>query len=398
MSNTNLPTKILCVDNDGTVINGLKSICDKHKINCVTATNWEDAIYHFNSNRFDVALVSIQLEGISGWNLTNKWRHHEVISKRDTSFVFSTGTLQKGVEIALATEIGDTVWIQKPIKELALLSILSKALGLKSQREKLSQLKEKIVCPMLAQGDHKALLNLAKVKLPQMGHRGAELAAHVLEQINQIPAAIEQFEGLSKTAPNNMLYVNEIGRLQMLQGDFVKAKAAFEQADKVAPSNIRRLRDMARNYLALNDPEKGLEKYRQLIELDPANPDQKFDFYEELQAFGYDSHAEKFCEDTSTPLELIRHYNNKGVLASKCGEFVDAIDEYKKAQRLIPRSKELYRIIYNEAIAHINLKHQEHLVIALELLEKSIKIKPDFDKAIDKIEKLKALGLAKKAG
>lgn len=397
MSQDNLPKKVLAVDNDVSVLNAVKQICEKRQINCMTCDSAQNSIYIFNNNRFDVVFVNCHLEGLSGINLVTKWRHHEVLGKRDVGVILATGSEQKGGEIAGATEVGDVCWIQKPIKEPTLLSLLSKSFMLRHQREKLTEIHEKVLGPMLAKGDKEGLLNVAKTKLTQMGPRGAALAAQVFEQVGEIPDAIHQFEGLHVSAPNNMLYVNELGRLQMMQGNFEQAKEYFERADQIAPNNIKRLRDMARNYLEMDQPDAGVEKYKQILELDLTDSQQKFDLYEELQSFGYDDHAQKLCQETSTPLELIRHYNNKGVMFSKTEAYVDAIDEYKKAQRLIPKSKELYRILYNEALAHINLKHPEHLEIALELLHKCVSLKSDYEKAHDKIEKLAKIGFKRKA-
>ena len=107
--------------------------------------------------------------------------------------------------------------------------------------------------------------------------------------------------------------------------------------------------------------------------------------YQQLMAFGYDDFALKFSRETSTPAELIQHYNNKGVFFSKNGDFINAIDEYAKALKLMPKSTEIYRIKYNMALAHINLKNYDHVVLATSLLEECLAVNPEFDKAQEKL-------------
>lgn len=392
MGNSNLPSKILVVDNDQAVVNSVNSLCTKHQIGCIIALNWQNALYHFNKNRFDVCLVELDLQEMNGAILLQKWRHHEMEGKRSCPFILLLGKPQKAGENALATEIGDTLFMKKPIKEPQLLSLLAKTQALKKQRDHLQEVKEKLLDPLLAKGDKEALKGIATGKLKSMGQKGQELAAKVLEEAEEIDLAIGEYHSLHNRTPSNMHYMNEIGRLQMTQGNLNEAKAAFEEADKIAPQNILRLKDMAKMYLMRDEPDKGVHKYQEILKIDPDNPDQKFDMFETLQSFGYDKHAEELCKKTTKPLELIRHYNNKGVLFSKDGRYVDAIDEYKKAQRLIPQSKELYRILFNEALAHINLKHEDHMEIALKILTRCVKLKPDYEKAKEKIKMLADLG------
>ena len=182
-----------------------------------------------------------------------------------------------------------------------------------------------------------------------------------------------------------MKYINEIGRLEMARGNMDVARAALEKADKVAPLNVRRMEDMVTVYLKINEPDSALEKCRQILASDPEHQEKKFDFMEQLDSFGYNDHAQRLCQDTAKPLELIRHFNNKGVLYSKDGDYVSAIDEYTKAQKLIPKSTELYRILYNEALARINLKNRPQMEEAEKILQKCLELNPKYDKAKEKL-------------
>ena len=107
--------------------------------------------------------------------------------------------------------------------------------------------------------------------------------------------------------------------------------------------------------------------------------------YKELLNSGDKHTAQQFCQTTSSPLELVRYYNNRGVLLAKNEQYQEAIDEYEIAENLMPKSKELYRILYNNAISHINLKSQSSIEKAHKLLQRCLKLKPDYEKARTRI-------------
>ena len=391
-----LPSKILIVDNDQSVVRQIENLCQKHQIGCVGATTWENALYHFNQSRFEVCVVSLVLEDMAGPVLMQKWRNHELETKRDAVFVVTTGSAQLATDNAGIAELDPAIWMQKPIKEPQLLSLLAKAVAMKAQKEQMADVGEKLIKPLLKTGNHGEVVNILDTKISQMGALGLELAAQTYETVEEIQKAIDSYRTLSEKAPSNMRYVSEIGRLEMQRGNMVEAKQAFEKADKVAPHNIHRMEAMVQMYLHNKQPDAALEKCLEIVKQDPSEPDKKFDLMEALDSFGYESHAQKLCEQTTKPLELIRHFNNKGVLYSKEADYVSAIDEYKKAQKLIPKSKELYRILYNEALARINLKARPHLEQAEEILLKCLELNPGYEKAKEKLEVVR--GRLKKAG
>ena len=392
---SHLPSKILVVDGDGAITNTVTSICAKHQIDVTAAQTWQNALYHFNNARYETCLVELDLSEMKGPTLLQKWRHHEIESKRGSGFILMLGKPQTAAHNALAHEIGDTIFMQKPIKEPILLSLLAKIYALKRQAEKIEEIKDKLITPLLEKGDVESLKTLATGKLKQMGVRGKELAAKVLCDVKEIEKAIFAYKDLHTQLPSNMFYVNEIGRLELSQGNLDKAKEAYEKADKIAPENVSRLKEMARMYLMLEEPKKGVDKYEEILAIDPDEPEKKYDMFEELQSFGYDKHAMELCRKTTAPLELIRYYNNKGVLLSKSQDFSGAISQYETAKKLIPSAKELYLILFNEAIAHMNLKDEKHMEKAFQLLTQCVKMKPDYEKAREKMKLLEKRGYPK---
>ena len=383
---TLLPNKILLVDDDQEILNRVKNWLESYRINVVVANQWTTALYQFNNNMFDLALIEQDLEEMSGMVMVQKWLKHENLDKRKTPFLLSlSNNRNKGAE-ALIKEFQDVQTVAKPYSQPQLLSILSSAMDKKKKAQAIKSAYEKVVEPLLQKGLYKEAIEIAQSKFAALGVKGKLLTAGIYEAAGELPPAVTLYEELYQTDQSNMLYLNEIGRLQMKMGNLTAAQKAFEKADEAAPMNIARLQEMTELYLAQKEPYKSVDKYKQLMSLHPEDKDIKYGFYERLVQCGFDDVAKEFCRQTSTPTELIRYYNNKGVMYSKSGDFTRAIIEYTHASHLIPGAKDLYRILYNTALAHINLKNNDHLREAQALLTECVKLKPDFDKAKERLE------------
>ena len=381
-----MPQKILVVDNDQGVLNALNSGLATYKINVVTAKDWESSLYVFNNHKIDLCLVSLELETLPGTVLIQKWRKHETEAKRYFACVLSTSKQRSAGDTSLIKELGDVAIIQKPIQIPKLLGILAQAMKMGKDRASIITLNDKLVVPLLKQKKFDKALEAAQGKLEPIGPKGQFLSSQAHTEAGKVDDSIKLLKNLVEQDGTNMSYHNELARLFLQTGQLEEAQKSYEKADEAAPKNLDRLNEMAHMYLKLKLPEKSLEKFKDILDLNPENKEMKFDIYQTLVDSGFTNHAQDFCKQTSTPKELVRHFNNKGVMFSKKEEYVDAIDEYQKAVRLIPGHKELYRILYNQALAHINLKSMEHLQQAHELLLKSLELQPGFSKAKEKLE------------
>ncbi|MEZ4744245.1 MAG: response regulator [Bdellovibrionota bacterium] len=381
-----MPQKVLLVDDDPGDLKTLENILKSQNINAVTANDWSTALYQFNQQKFDLAIIELDLDDLLGTALIQKWRDHDVVSKRDCAYIVSIGMQRTSGDEALISEIGDIAKLAKPFKTPAVLGAMAKAMAMAKQRSQLSQIKSQLIDPLLRQKKFDKASEIASKKLLSIGNKGKHLAVKVYEEAGALDKALQVASELAKAEPQNMAYLNEVGRLNMLLGNLDAAKKAFEVADKAAPMNIARLNDMASLYLELKEPENSVNTFRQILNLTPEDKEIKFDMYQRLMQAGFDKHAQDFCKETSTPIELIRHFNNKGVIYSKDNDYISAIDEYKKALDLIPQAKEIYRIKYNMAIAHINLKYVDHIMTAHELLQECLELNPEFEKAREKLK------------
>ena len=389
----NLPSKILIVDNDEGTIKFLTNKLKAHNVQTIFGLELESAFYQFNSQKFDLCLVSLELDFIPGGALIQKWRNHEIESKRDCAFVLSTTKSRKAQDEALIKELGDICLIYKPIQVPQLLSIMSKAMSMAMVRQHLHQANNKIIQPLLTKGNYEKACKISKEKLEPAGLKGEYLSAKVHSKAGETKHAIGLLSKLIKSDQTNMSYHNEIAEIYLKVGNMEKAKESFELADKNAPGNIARVEEMANLYLKLQQPDKSLKKFKEVLRYNPEKPDLKYDIYDVITEAGYLDHAREFCKQTSTPKELVRHFNNKGVLYSKDGKYEEAIAEYEKATTLIPGAVELHKIFYNMALANVNLKTKESFKKAQTLLKKCLKLKPTFEKAKEKLERVeKVLG------
>jgi tetratricopeptide (TPR) repeat protein len=146
----------------------------------------------------------------------------------------------------------------------------------------------------------------------------------------------------------------------------------------------------------LKQPDASVAKFRELLALNPENPELKFEMFAKLYQHGFDDQAISFGKETAQPMEIVRHYNNKGVLLAKAGNMAEAVTEYKRALRFYPKFKQNYRIYFNIALAYTNEKNREAYVQAQEYLEKCLELQPEFDKAKNTLDVVrKALGQKK---
>lgn len=383
--NNKLPNKILVVDNDEGILNGIENALKSQQITVVKSKTWQDAFFQYNHQKFELCVLCLELEGMIGTAIVQKWREHQMASKRNPAFIIMTGKQRTAGDENLIKEIEDIVILLKPIIQPSLLSAMVNATNLKELRETYSVFENQLDALIKAKKFDKAVL-LAKEKLEHLGPRGKFNTAIVHEKVDNSIEALKMLQELLSHDPTNIKYHNEIGKIYLKQGNLEAARHSFEIADKAAPFNIKRVKEMADLYLQLKEPEKSIEKFKDMIKLNSEDTDLKFDLYDQLFKAGFKDHARSFCKETSTPKELIRHFNNKGVMSSKEEDYVTAIDEYTKATNLIPGNKELYRILFNMAIAHMNLKTPEHLKRAHALLAESLKLEPTFDKAQEKIK------------
>ncbi len=398
MSDNNLPSKILIVDTDPTVPAGLKGPLDRHGVKVLGASDLETAMYLFNQNRIEVAIVELAFEKLPGLVLIQRWRGHEMSEKRFTGFIVSTGNAKdKATEdILLLKELRDIEIIEKPLSVPSILSYLSRAKSTRARALKMEEVKSNMFALARQNGKFDKAVSMIQSSMTDMGVRGQKMLIELYESHQKYPEALAIVDQILQADPNNIGAINDKGRLLLKMGNTQEALKFMERADKAAPDNIERINDMATMYLKMNQPKNAVEKMKQMIDYHPDKPDLKFDMFSKLYDFGYDEQAQTLCEETTSPMEVVRYYNNKGVALAKAGNIEGALTEYERSLKFYPKFKENYRILYNIALAHLGKKTKSSYVTALDYVNKCLEMKPTFDKAIN--TKASIVAALKKSG
>lgn len=393
---SNLPTKILLVDDDPSFGVGIEQALQKHKITVVKAIDLESALYQFNQNRFEVVLIEMDFGPLPGLALLQKWRAHAMLEKRMVGVIMlANGAGRSNGQDGLVREMGDIEVLNKPVSGIQLLPVLARALAMKNKMLAFQDIRDRVIEPYVKQGNMQKAIEKAQQMVSDVGERAKRLLLELYEDASRHQECLDLTLAMLKTDNNNINLINTASRMYMKLGKFAEAKPFIEKADEMAPSNIDRLNTMAQMYLQMKEPEKSIGVFKQLIQLNPESPDYKFDVFKKLYDAGYDEHAIGFGKEIAKPMEIVRHYNNKGVLLAKEGKQEDALTDYSRALKFFPKFKENYRIYYNMALAHIARKTKEDYAKAEEYVLKALELDPTFEKAKATLATLqKALGKA----
>lgn len=380
------PKKILIVDDDPQVATVLENQLQPYGSQLSKANNVDSAMYLFNTQRFDLVLVELEFGPLPGLALVQKWRQHEMEEKRLTAFVIITGLQRDAFDENLLKEMGDMEFILKPFTAIQLYPTIQRS---HQRRIAMVQYEEvrKTATKLLEKGkDPNKAIEYVKKNMSSMGVKGKRMLGDLYEQAERYEEGLPVVDEGLKEVPEDISLLNSKGRLLMKLGKFEEAAKHMEKADEKAPGNIERINQMALMYLKMNDPNMSVRKMKDLVKLNPENPDLKFDMFAKLHEHGFDKEAQAFCKETTGPQEVVRHYNNKGVVLSKTGNIDGALTEYERALQYYPSYKENYRIYFNIALARLAKKDQEGLQLAKQALEKCIELNPSFEKAKNTLE------------
>lgn len=367
-----LPTKILVVDSDPMIGRLCQNQLKRHNISVLTAQDVGTALYHFNQNKLDVALVELNFRDLPGLVMIQKWRERQFIEKRQTGFICLANRELEAKQERLINELGDIELSRKPIPEPKLLPLLSRALTTKLNASSRREINNKTLQTMLGCDSNTQLVALTK-SIFQQSDIGAQhyILQHIIETPNRqkyLPVILSLLE----EKPSSSLLQNYAGQLYDRLGRPEMASKHLEIADQLAPHNIGRISNMASVYLKAQEPVKAAQKFRELVELSPETPDLKYDAMKYILDAGFPKIATEFGEQLNPPADVMKHYNNKGVALSKVGKYEEALLEYENAIRLLPESKKNSIIYYNMALAHMKTDRSGKLREAIACLNQSL--------------------------
>ena len=390
MADNNLPDKILVVDDDPTVAGAIAQPLSKYGIKVMSAADLDTAFYLFNQNRFEVVCVELDFEPQPGLVMLQKWRNHEMHEKSKVGVVLLVGNRNErnSGEQKLIQEVRDVHTLVKPFTAVQLLPLLAKARVSRQRALKYEEIKGTVFKLGARPEKVDKAVAMVQKQLPDLGVRGLEMMMELYERAERFQDALGIADTLLKKDGNNVGYINARGRILLRMGRHDEALKLMEKADTAAPNNIARINKMAELYMSVSKPDAAVKKMKQLIGFHPEVPEMKFDMFSQLQEHGYDDHALSLCKETTSPIEVVRYYNNKGVALKNMGSVDEALNEYERSLKFYPTFKENYRILYNIALAHISRKTPSSYRMAVKYLDQCLELKKDFDKAFIKKQQL----------
>ncbi len=394
-----MPSKILIVDDDPAVGQALLEPLGRHGIKADKAAELESALYLFNTTRYDAVLLELEFEPMAGLALVQKWRAHDVMDKRATPFIMLAGNKASETHQGMFRDLGDLDLLAKPFGMPQLLPCLNRSVATRKRLLAILDVQTKVMSYYAKTKDFDKAAAHMKARLPEMGPQGLSMLYDLYEQGGKFQEALSVVDELLAKEGKNIALLSTKGRLLMRLGKFAEAKIYMKQADEAAPLNVQRLNDLGDTCLNLKDPDGAVKSFEKLLDLSPDKPDLKFGLFEKFFDHGFDEHAVSFGKAHAQPIEIVRHYNNKGVLLSKDGDSDQAITAYQRALNYYPKFRENYRILYNFALAQLNLKTLDAYRIAQKSLLQCLDLAPDFEKAKAKLKSVEqVLEKYKKAG
>lgn len=392
-----LPQKVMFVDDEQLPLREHRSALERQGIQVLIAPDLGSALYLFNHNSVDVALVALEFKEISGLAVLQKLRASEAAQRRCAGMILMSKSRERLITDGnLCKELGGIEIIAKPFKTVQLLPYLARVHGKRPAELKFLEFKEKVLDYHRNKGNFSEAVEAVKKKLGELGPRGTEVLLALYEEASKIDEGVALIDDLLARPENSedIRLINAKARLLLKGGRHQEAAAVLELADQLAPKNIQRIAEMATVYLATNQPDKSVAKMRDLIGLSPEQPEIRFDLFSKLQEHGFDQQAIELCQETTTPGEVVRHYNNLGVMKSKQGDPVGAIKGYEDALRFYPDFGENYRICFNLALGLIKSDLPDRIPRAIEALERALQLEPKYSKAKELLGRLRT---AKKA-
>ena len=386
--------KVLLIDSDISVFKALESKLQKQKIDLYHAGDIQTAMYRFEKQYFNVVLVDSHFPELDGLAIIQKFQNHEVEDKRNFWGLLAISTNVSKEQQLLLEELGGISQIQKPFNHATFGSLIQKANSSQIQRSLARKLRDSILHQYKVTGDVKAAMSETNQSKSALGSEYYPLILKLLDE-----ASAEETLKFLNTIPNGAMSPIKVlslkGDVYLKTGNLQKAREAYEKANELAPQNLDRLKSLVDVYLESKLPEKARETQKKLIDLSPENPDLKFDFFNQLCEHGFEDIASQFCQEVSAPLEVVKFYNNMGVVHIKSGEIDTSFEEYKRALALYPNNPKNYLIHFNIALAHLKNKGSHNrLESATEHLEKALAINPKYDKAIELLQKVRSVGSA----
>ncbi|MCL4481012.1 MAG: tetratricopeptide repeat protein, partial [Bacteroidetes bacterium] len=144
----------------------------------------------------------------------------------------------------------------------------------------------------------------------------------LLETKNYPSLAVSEFQAAAKLDPSKIDPLIQIGRMHVLEKDFLKAKVSFEEALKIDPASLTAKAYLGRALLAMRNPDEAKKVFYSVT-----NPDQTILYYQGIIAL-YFGDYEKGKNLLKEAVETVGTDEYK----TKAQNFLKAFDEFNTYQ------------------------------------------------------------------
>jgi len=202
-------------------------------------------------------------------------------------------------------------------------------------------------------------------------------AYRALDKVEDMVDAYEQANGLDE------MYLSPLKKLERYFADKGNSKRRLEymeQLDAVSPLNLDRKIEIGGIYIDQGEEEEAKDMFEEALQL--ASKEELADLGEVSTKIG-DAYAARNREEAEEyyrrAMEMrgpnpedMALYNSLGIALRKQGRWKDAVLEYKKAIKIVPRDEILY---YNLALAYADGEQMQN---AVKCVDYALKINPVF--------------------
>ena len=205
-------------------------------------------------------------------------------------------------------------------------------------------------------------------------------------KINAPDKAHEYYKAALDANPKSTNALHKLAQSLLARGNFRQAADLLNRLAQISPHNIKLLENAGFSNFEAERYDEARAHMKRLSSIDETNhAAATITAKVKIKTGDYTGLVETLskCYDEK---ELIQFLNNAGAKLSQENDVPGAIKMYTSAVEQITDNKYLYAIHYNMGIAYKRLKNNK---LAMTHLEKSLKIKPDFDKAASALQELK---------
>lgn len=209
-------------------------------------------------------------------------------------------------------------------------------------------------------------------------------------QLNYRKQRLQKAMGTAKEIlvkdPHNVRAMGLVSRILMKQGQLDEAFAFLERANVLSPKNSERLLSMGDIVLKKGDKHKARELYAEAVD---ADPDGSSGASETLGLFEMDegnpNGALEIFRQSMSEEEVAGLLNNNGILASRNGNYQEALRFYDLAITSLKTNKYVPNLYFNMALVYKNLKNFSEMH---KMLKRALKFNPSFNKAAKMLKEL----------